>query len=149
MLPISSKKMLPLSARSKSPFFGYTAPVNAPLTCPNSVDSSRSGGRLPESTVTNDLSDARRVDVNGARDELLAGAALAGDEDRGAAGRRLGDQLEHLDHPRAAADDARELVQPPRRVALRRWVFSSRRRRCSIAFRSTTSTSSFLNGLVM
>ena len=57
MLPISSKKMLPLSARSNSPFFGYTAPVNAPLTWPNSVDSSRSGGRFPELTVTNALSD--------------------------------------------------------------------------------------------
>ncbi len=39
------------------PFFGYTAPVKAPFTCPNSVDSSRSGGRLPELTVTNDFSD--------------------------------------------------------------------------------------------
>jgi len=29
------------------------------------------------------------------------------------------------------------------------WVFSSRSRRCSIALRRTTSTSSFLNGLVM
>ena len=36
-----------------------------------------------------------------------------------------------------------------RAASPRSWVFSSRRRRCSIAFRSTTSTSSFLNGLVM
>src|SRR6202008_5009540 len=46
--------MLPLSARSNRPFFGYTAPVNAPLTWLNSVDSRRSGGRLPEFTVTNE-----------------------------------------------------------------------------------------------
>ena len=55
-LPISSKKTLPLSARSNMPFFGYTAPVNAPLTWPKSVDSSRSGGRLPEFTVTKERS---------------------------------------------------------------------------------------------
>ena len=36
--------------------------MKAPLTWPNSVDSSRSGGRLPELTATNDLSE---------RDELL------------------------------------------------------------------------------
>ena len=30
--------------------------MNAPLTWPKSVDSSRSGGRLPELTVTNDRS---------------------------------------------------------------------------------------------
>src|SRR5882672_8332065 len=86
-LPISSKKMLPLSARSNMPFFGYTAPVNAPLTCPNSVDSSRSGGRLPELTVTNERSDR----------EEFAWIALA---------------TSSLPLPRAAADDVRELVIP-------------------------------------
>ena len=40
----------------------------------------------------NGLSRARRVLVQRARDELLAGAALAGDEHRG---RRVGDALEH------------------------------------------------------
>ena len=50
-IPISSKKMLPRSASSNSPFFGATAPVNAPFTWPNRFDSNRSGGRLPELTV--------------------------------------------------------------------------------------------------
>ena len=54
---------------------------------------------------------ARRVGVDGARHELLAGAALAGDENRRAARRRLHDQVEHLLHARAAADDARELLR--------------------------------------
>ena len=56
MLPISSKKIVPLSASSKRPFFGYTAPVNAPFTWPKRFDSSKSGGRLPEFTVMNALS---------------------------------------------------------------------------------------------
>ena len=53
---------------------------------------------------------ARRVGVDGARDQLLAGAALALDQNRRSARRRLDDQVEHLPHPRAAADDVRELV---------------------------------------
>ena len=53
---------------------------------------------------------ARAVVVNGARDELLAGAGLAGDENR-AAGLRHGlEQLEQLPHHLALADDALEAV---------------------------------------
>src|SRR5215204_3016985 len=96
MLPISSKKIVPLSASSNSPFFGYTAPVNAPLTWPNRFDSSKSGGRLPELTVMN---------ARSARDEFLAGAALAVDQDRRPRRRRLHDQVEHLAHARAPPDD--------------------------------------------
>ena len=55
---------------------------------------------------------ARRVGVDRARDQLLAGAALALNQDRRPARRRLDDQVEHLPHPRAAADDVRELVIP-------------------------------------
>ena len=52
-VPISSKKMLPPSAISNSPFFGEIAPVKAPFTWPNRLLSRSSGGRLPEWTVTN------------------------------------------------------------------------------------------------
>ena len=44
------------------------------------------------------------------RDELLAGTALAVDQNRGAARRRLHDQVEDLLHPRGAADDLAEPV---------------------------------------
>ena len=54
---------------------------------------------------------AWRVGVDGARHQLLAGAAFAGDENRRAARRRLHDQVEHLAHARAAADDAGELLR--------------------------------------
>ena len=48
---------------------------------------------------------AGRAGMEGARRQLLAGPALAFHEDRRAAQRGLGDQLEHLAHARAAADD--------------------------------------------
>ena len=41
---------------------------------------------------------ALRMHVHGARDELLAGAALALDQDGRAAGRRLNDQVEYAPH---------------------------------------------------
>ncbi len=47
-----------------------------------------------------------------ARDQLLAGAALALNEDGRSARRRLDDEVEHLPHPGTAADDVRELVVP-------------------------------------
>ena len=48
--------------------------------------------------------------VHGARDELLAGAALALNQDRRPAGRRLNDQVEHPPHRRAASDDVVEVA---------------------------------------
>ena len=58
----------------------------------------------------NARSDAGRVLMQRPRHQLLAGAALAVDQDRRAARRRLDDQVEHLPHPRAAADDLAEPV---------------------------------------
>ena len=47
-----------------------------------------------------------------ARHQLLAGAALALNQNGRSARRRLDDEVEHLPHPRASADDVRELVIP-------------------------------------
>ena len=55
MLPISSRKIEPPSATSNKPRLVAMAPVNAPFMCPNSDDSSSSGGSDPELTVTNAL----------------------------------------------------------------------------------------------
>src|SRR4051812_4073617 len=52
----------------------------------------------------------RRVRMDRACDELFSGAALPLDENRGPAWRRLNDQIEHLTHPRALADDVGKLV---------------------------------------
>ena len=48
--------------------------------------------------------------MNRAGDQLLAGPALALDENGRSAGRGLDDQVEHLTHARALADDVGELV---------------------------------------
>ena len=58
----------------------------------------------------NGLVGARRVLMERARHQLLAGAALAVDQDGRPARRRLHDQVEDLLHPRAAADDLAEAV---------------------------------------
>src|SRR6266850_4074947 len=50
--PISSKKSVPVSAASTSPFLFVSAPVNAPRTCPNNSDSIRAGVRDEQSTAT-------------------------------------------------------------------------------------------------
>ena len=92
---------------------------------------------------------ARRVLVQRPRHQLLAGAALAVDQDRRPAWRRLDDQVEDLAHARAAADDLAEAIgiAPGDSGAAR----GSRRRAAAAPARcaATTSTSSFLNGLVM
>ena len=53
---------------------------------------------------------AGRVGVDGLGDELLAGAAFALDENGGAAGRDLGNEIEDLEHDLAFADDVGEVV---------------------------------------
>ena len=44
MSPISSKKIVPLSACSNLPGLALSAPVNAPFSCPKSSDSNNSEG---------------------------------------------------------------------------------------------------------
>ena len=48
--------------------------------------------------------------MNGSRDQLLARSTLALNEDARTAGGGLNDQVEHLPHLRAPADDVAELV---------------------------------------
>src|ERR1700676_68141 len=52
---------------------------------------------------------ARGGGMNGLRDELLAGAAFAADQDGGTRGPHLGDQIEQREHFLAFADDVREI----------------------------------------
>ena len=56
------------------------------------------------------LGAAPAVAVDGPGDELFAGAALAGDEHGGVAGRNLPDEFEHPLHRLAAADDAKLVI---------------------------------------
>ena len=83
------------------------APVNAPFSWPNSSDSSSSAAIADVFSATNGPFSARRVVVQRARHELLAGARLAGDQHRHARARQPADRLEHLLHRRRLTDDAR------------------------------------------
>jgi hypothetical protein len=85
--PISSRKRVPPLASMKSPGRPLRASVKAPRTCPKSSLSSRWRGTAAQLIATKGpwLPRAHRVD--GAGHELLARAALAGDEHRGVGGR--------------------------------------------------------------
>ena len=56
MSPISSSSRVPPSAAWNSPSWSRVAPVKAPLTCPNSSDSSRSSAIALQLIATNGLS---------------------------------------------------------------------------------------------
>ena len=108
---------MPPSASSNSPGLCSVAPVKAPRTWPNSSLSNSVSTTAEQLTVTKRRSRRGPGLVQRARDQLLAGAGLAGDE-RGAHVRRQpADHAEQLLHHRAAADHAAEL-EAPRDVAL-------------------------------
>ena len=73
--------MVPECASSKRPRRCCTAPVKAPFSWPKSSEAISEGGMAAQLTLTNDLLRASRVPVDGARDQLLAGAGLAGYRD--------------------------------------------------------------------
>jgi hypothetical protein len=86
------------------------APVNAPRSWPKSSLSRKLFGNGRAIDREKRLLRAVAVMVNGAGDEFLAGAAFAGDERGGVAGGDLADELEHLLHRAAAADDAEFVI---------------------------------------
>ena len=120
---------MPRSATSSRPFLLASAPVNAPRMWPKSSDSSSVSGSAPQFSDDHRALAPQRVEMDGLRDQALAGARLAGQQD-GAVGARDGlDHLEDVEHRLAAADDVRELVRQAERalqqhVLLPSWRFS-------------------------
>ena len=106
IVPISSRKIVPPSASANLPFLLVSAPVKAPRTWPNSSDSSRFSGIAAQFTLTSGIVALRAVEVNRARDHLLAGAGLAGDEHRALRFRHHLRRADHVLHAAAAPDDA-------------------------------------------
>ena len=82
---------MPPSASRKMPRWRAVAPVKAPFSWPKSSLSMSASGMAPQLTTRNGLSARSRRVVDGARDALLARAALAGDEH--GASRVVGDAL--------------------------------------------------------
>ena len=106
--PTSSRNTVPWLASSKRPMRWLMAPVKAPLSWPNSSLSSRPVGIAAQLSFTNAPIAPRAQLMDGARDQLLAGAGLARDE-HGRIGRRDGlDLLQHAPQRGAAADDVLE-----------------------------------------
>ena len=95
MSPTSSRNSVPPSACSNFPARSAKAPVNDPFMCPNSSLSISSDGIAAQFTSTNAWSRRGEASCSAARDQLLAGAVLAGDQHPGAGGPDLGDQLAH------------------------------------------------------
>jgi hypothetical protein len=106
MSPISSRKMVPPSQSSNLPIRWPVAPVKEPFSWPKSSLSIRLSGMAAQLTAMKGLARTVAVLPDGARDQLLAGAALAGDHHRHVARGHLADDLEDLLHDRGAADDA-------------------------------------------
>ena len=104
--PSSSRKMVPPSASTNGETRLSTAPVNEPRSWPKRALSASVAGMAPQSTTTNGLLRARARLVDGLRDELLAGARLAGDEHREVRRRGLLQALEDAAHPRRSARPA-------------------------------------------
>ena len=97
--------MLP-SARANFPFLLATAPVNAPFTWPNSSDSSSVSGMAAQLTLMSGRPRLRAPGVDGPRQQFLARAGLARDQDGALRGRHQVDLAQQLLHLGAAADDA-------------------------------------------
>ena len=105
VLLISSRKMVPPWAASNRPVLFSTAPVNAPLTCPNSSLSSRFSCSAPQLTRMNGPSDALAELVDGPGDDFLAGAGLADEQDVRGAWRGEANEAIDVLHGRRAAHD--------------------------------------------
>ena len=107
---ISSSSRVPPVASSNLPMRRATAPVKAPFSWPNSSDFERGvrdGGAVDRDERL--VRGSTRVHVAG--DDLLADAALAGDQDGGLGPGDLVGQAHHALHGLVAEDDARGVAR--------------------------------------
>ncbi len=107
---ISSRNSVPPLARSKKPLCWRSAPVKLPFSWPKISLSIRFGEIAPQLTARNGLAAAPAQVVHGAGDELLAGAALAGDEDRHGGAGDARDLLVDAPHRRRTAPQSAEVA---------------------------------------
>ena len=113
---------------------------------PNSSDSSSASGIAPQLSDDHRLVAAQRVEMDRLRDQPLAGARLAGQQNRAVGPRHRLDHLEDGEHRLAAADDVRELVRQAERPLSS--TFSCCSCRFSIFSRTFIFSRSMSNGLL-
>ena len=115
-LAISSRNSVPPSAISKRPTRSALASVKAPRTWPNSSLSKTPSETPPALTVTSGRAARGRDRVQRLRDQALAGAVLAGDQDVGVGGADARDHLQHRLHRRGVRDQVRLAVAAQHQV---------------------------------
>ena len=106
----SSRNSVPPLASTSRPARGWSAPVNAPRTWPNSSLSASVGIEGGDVHRHERPAAPAAVAVNRPGDQLLAGAALAGEHHAGFGRSDQRDPLEDLLHHRRAADQAVRLA---------------------------------------
>ena len=116
MLAISSRNSVPPSAISKRPTRSLLASVNAPFTWPNSSLSKTPSASPPVFTVHQRARGAQRDGVQRLRDQSLAGAVFAGDEDVGVGRADARDHVEHRAHGRRLRDQLRKALGAQRAI---------------------------------
>ena len=145
--PISSRNSVPPCAASNWPMRRSCAPVKAPFSWPKSSLSSsvsRDRGAVDDDEA---LVAARAEIVDGARDQLLAGAALAGDQHRRARRRRRARWCgRRRASPRCGRSGGPRRARPATWSRRRTTSCSSARR--SRSWRTLMRSASISNGLV-
>ena len=144
--PTSSRKRVPPSAASKSPTRFRSAPVKAPFSWPKSSLSRRDSGSAAQFTATKGPARRGARPVQGPRDQLLAGAALAEQEHGGVAVRHRPDLLEQGLDRRGAAHHTLE-AELPLHLRAERCAFSGAAAGSSSARRMARVTSASLKRL--
>ena len=139
---------MPWLANSNLPGLCWMAPVKAPVSKPNSSDSSSSVGSAAQFTFTNGLSWRSDGGVQRARDQFLAGAALAADQHGDV---RVGDTLDellHLGHPLRSPPKSSVCLGLPAQLLAQQRHLAASACRCLSAVASGASRSSSSNGLL-
>ncbi len=108
--PISSRNSVPPSATSNRPFFVAWAPGERALLVAEQLRLDQIVRQRRAAHLDERLLGARRVVVDGVRDQLLAGARLAAQQHGRVGARDLRDLLVDLPHRAAGADQVREVV---------------------------------------
>src|SRR5471032_2194963 len=103
----SSRNSVPPEASTNLPMWRSVAPVNAPFSWPNRIDSTRLSGIAPQLTATNGF-EARSPLPWIAREQFLADAGFAFDQHRNRGARGLLRHAQHVAHRLAAGDDIGE-----------------------------------------